>query len=748
MFPRRIPNLHIGPLRLPSRGTRVLRPIHKITTPDLSHKVHRRLASSTVATFHYLCALEEYRTVKPFHINIPAGGIPGGHHTNEVSQPYHNIRVRDIRAEGSQLSLDTNGFEVAVAGGTTGAAVLGALAPEDFERSDANELRSILAPAMEVFLTERLQAETVFTFAFRYRHRSREFPTLARGTDPRISQPVQGVHADFTPDYARTTANFVAGLRNFQDLALCERRWQLISAWRPLHGPLFDWPLAGLDTRSLNYYRDLVASDNVYPHQCASLSSALPGLVNYPNSTAYARNNIYWSLRQNTTISPACFVTPRTSRHVSTAIQILTSLNQPFTVKSGGHTAFEGGSNIGPEGVTIDLVHLNSITLSPDRKSVSLGPGNRWIDVAEHLTPLGLAVVGGRASTVGVSGLILGGGISFFSGQRGWACDNVIEYELVTAKGDIVTANKSHNKDLFWALRGGGGSNFGIVTRFTLEAFEQGDLWASSLIWSGGANQTLIRLLNEMAVDGLAKDKGAHTYFVLTYLPDLGGYVVLTDQFHIEGGREDVPEVFRPMQEAFKGVAEGGLFNNTRRANISSLLREISQPAGMRQTWAVTSVSVAADESLLGDFVPLFEGHVERLQKAAKEVGESVMVPYLIFQPLPINVIEAMQVNGGNTFGLKPSDGPLMLVQLSVTWSSESLDEAVASNCERLISEVDALAEERGAKKGFVYMNYASKNQDVYGSYGEKSHLKLKRMADRWDPKGQLRKLWRGYFKL
>ncbi|KAK3944660.1 hypothetical protein QBC46DRAFT_373959 [Diplogelasinospora grovesii] len=221
--------------------------------------------SSTLATFHYLSPLEEYRTVKPFHINIPAGGIPGRQHTNEVSQPYHNVKVHDIREGKRCFSLDREGFEVAEANEARGAALLNALTPDQYQDSDL--VTSRVAPKMEPFLRERLGAETVITFAFRFRRRDSQFPKLARGTDPNIAQPVQGVHADFTPDYARATANYVARRRNLLDPALQDRRWQLISAWRPLHGPLFDWPLAVLDSTSVDYSRDLIASDNVYPHQ-------------------------------------------------------------------------------------------------------------------------------------------------------------------------------------------------------------------------------------------------------------------------------------------------------------------------------------------------------------------------------------------------------------------------------------------------------------------------------------------------
>lgn len=101
-----------------------------------------------------------------------------------------------------------------------------------------------------------------------------------------------------------------------------------------------------------------------------------------------------------------------------------------FAVKSGGHAAFAGASNI-DNGVTIDLINLNQISLSSDKTQVSVGPGNVWYDVYNHLQPHNVTVIGGRVSAIGVGGLTLGGGMSFFSSQHGWACDNVNSFEVL-----------------------------------------------------------------------------------------------------------------------------------------------------------------------------------------------------------------------------------------------------------------------------------------------------------------------------
>lgn len=466
----------------------------------------------------------------------------------------------------------------------------------------------------------------------------------------------------------------------------------------------------------------------------------------FPNSTAYIAENTYWSNRQSE-ISPACFVTPRSTANVSTIIKSLNELQAPFTVKAGGHTAFTGGSNI-DQGVTIDLLHLTDISVTNNSQTVSVGSGSRWIHVTETLDPLGLAVVGGRVADVGVAGLLLGGGISYFSGFRGWACDNVQNYEVVLSSGEVVNASPNENKDLFWALRGGGGSNFGIVTRFDLDAFPQGDIWSNTVIYPGAMNTTLIPLFTNLTINGLPADPQAHTYFIITYYPELGGYVAAASLYHATPPTANTtPPVFAPLKSA-----PGILSDTVTVENVSTALRAIDQPYGDRQTWWDTSVLVKESE-LLTDIVPLFEEVVSRfLSAAAENPGPngtaSVVSPYLVFQPIPVNILTAMQKNGGNALGLSPSDGPLMLVQFTVIWDDAGLDGLIEGELSKLIAKIEAMAAERGELKGFVYMNYAGSTQEVLKRYGPESFERLKDVAKQYDPEGLLQKYWKGYFQL
>jgi FAD/FMN-containing dehydrogenase len=159
------------------------------------------------------------------------------------------------------------------------------------------------------------------------------------------------------------------------------------------------------------------------------LDILLYGKVSFPGETQYLyQESRYWSQQQETT-NPTCRVAPTLTLDVSLTLYVLKSVGCQFAVKSGGHGAFVGASNING-GVAIDLLNMNSVTVSADQTQASYGAGNRWIDVYSKLETMGLAVIGGRVADIGVGGLTLGGGISFFSGRFGWACDNVNNYEV------------------------------------------------------------------------------------------------------------------------------------------------------------------------------------------------------------------------------------------------------------------------------------------------------------------------------
>lgn len=245
-------------------------------------------------------------------------------------------------------------------------------------------------------------------------------------------------------------------------------------------------------------------------------------------------------------------------------------------MKSGGHGAFVGASNI-EGGLTFDLKKLDTVTLSQDRTSTAVGAGNTWYSVYSQLDPYNVTVIGGRVAAIGVGGLTLGGGISFFSNRHGWACDNVHTYEVVLADGCIHNVSRATHPDLYWALRGGG-NNFGIVTKFYMDTYPQGDLWAGNLAWvytesiEGKLNDAFSNL-NLRSED----DPYAQLIYVHVYAPTLGSWVAIAE---LQYGK---PVVDPPIFENFTSVPEP-VINDLMVQNLSALTVDFnnSNPGGFR----------------------------------------------------------------------------------------------------------------------------------------------------------------------
>jgi FAD/FMN-containing dehydrogenase len=153
-----------------------------------------------------------------------------------------------------------------------------------------------------------------------------------------------------------------------------------------------------------------------------------------------------------------------------------------LSVKGGGHNI--AGTSIAERGMTLDMSLMRSVAVDGDGRLADVGPGCLLGDVDRATQEHGLATVLGFVSETGLAGLTLGGGFGYLTRRFGWAVDNLREVEIVTADGQIRTANRDTNADLFWALRGGGG-NFGVVTRFTFLLHKVGPTITGGLtMWS------------------------------------------------------------------------------------------------------------------------------------------------------------------------------------------------------------------------------------------------------------------------
>ncbi len=176
---------------------------------------------------------------------------------------------------------------------------------------------------------------------------------------------------------------------------------------------------------------------------------------------------------------PALVVRPASARDVATAVGFAREHGLRLSIKGGGHNI--AGTSIAENGLTLDMSRMREVTVDPEARIAHVGPGCLLKDVDQATQEHGLATVLGFVSQVGVAGLTLGGGLGYLARRFGWTVDNLEEVEIVTADGEIHTANREEHPDLFWALRGGGG-NFGVVTRFTFRLHEVGPTVYGGLI--------------------------------------------------------------------------------------------------------------------------------------------------------------------------------------------------------------------------------------------------------------------------
>jgi FAD/FMN-containing dehydrogenase len=209
----------------------------------------------------------------------------------------------------------------------------------------------------------------------------------------------------------------------------------------------------------------------------AALARDLSGPLIRPGESGYTTAKELFDPRFDS-LHPAGIAYCGNPHDVATSLAFVRKYGLPVAARCGGHS-YAGWSST--SGLIVDVTRMAGVTVSGGTATV--GAGTRLIDFYNDLATSGRAVPGGSCPTVGISGLTLGGGIGVVGRAYGLTCDNVTSMQIVTADGQIRTANAQTNSDLFWACRGGGGGNFGVVTSFTFTTHPAGDICLFFLGW-------------------------------------------------------------------------------------------------------------------------------------------------------------------------------------------------------------------------------------------------------------------------
>ncbi|HEY2072192.1 MAG TPA: FAD-binding oxidoreductase [Gaiellaceae bacterium] len=158
---------------------------------------------------------------------------------------------------------------------------------------------------------------------------------------------------------------------------------------------------------------------------------------------------------------PRVILRPAGVADVVRGIGLARTSGLPLAIRSGGHSV-AGFSSV-DDGIVLDLRAMKGIRVDPDAKTVRAQGGVNWGELDHETQAFGLAVTGGRVTTTGIVGFTTGTGSGWLERKFGFAADNVLSADVVTADGELVRASEKENQELLWGLKGGGG-NFGVVT--------------------------------------------------------------------------------------------------------------------------------------------------------------------------------------------------------------------------------------------------------------------------------------------
>ncbi|KAI0113989.1 hypothetical protein GGR51DRAFT_578247 [Nemania sp. FL0031] len=463
--------------------------------------------------------------------------------------------------------------------------------------------------------------------------------------------------------------------------------------------------------------------------------------VMLPGTNEFSTLNTSYFSKAQAELQPMAIFLPRDTEDVVKFIRIIgphaLQGRVKFAVRGAGQQPALGCNNV-HDGITVDLRNLTGIQLKNNDTTVSIGAGERWGDVYSTLQEKGLAVTGSRSSMGGIGGLGLSGGLSFFSTREGFITDNVTNFEVVLASGEVTNANINENTDLFVSLRGGG-NNFAIVTRYDMRTFKQGKFWGGTVFYFANSFPSQVEAYVKELKDPKPTDEthimlGAGYSTVFAKVSD----IVCMNQVYYTKEVENPPVLdpyvnMQPQMDHLRSV---------RMLDLVDAAKEQAKHGSSTSRVSYMNTTIKADVPTL---MAAYETYVNALGPLKSIEG---LTTSLTLQAYPKSLLEKTASAGGNSLGINPLDGPLMSILILSFWKNKEDDDKIRSTFKGVIESVDKDATTRGTAVPYKYMNYAAPFQDPIGSYGEESKAKLQATSKKYDPEGLFQKGVVGGWKL
>lgn len=378
-----------------------------------------------------------------------------------------------------------------------------------------------------------------------------------------------------------------------------------------------------------------------------------------------------------------------------------------ITVRGGGHGV--AGRALVDGGLVIDLRHMNTVTVDPDARTATIAGGATMGNLDRATEPFGLAACGGRVSTTGVGGYLLGGGDGWMARKFGLACDNLVSAEIVTASGEVVRASETENSELFWALHGGGG-NFGVATAFTVRLHDLSTVTAALLFWPHERGEEVVRTYRDF-MEAAPDDVGGAVLYMTgpdeEFVPDVLKGRLCCAILLICPGEEDVGrKALAPM------LSLGHLGEMVVAVPYAELQCMLDDPPGLRNYWSVEYLSSLPDAA------------VAAFCKAA----ESMIVPSATQHPV---------FPQGGAIARGPAEFP-------IPWRHAPWAVHPFGLWESPADDARGIAWARGVRQvmkpwasGDVYLNFIGGDEGadrVIAGWGEENYSRLVKVKRQFDP--------------
>ncbi|MFG2982666.1 FAD-binding oxidoreductase [Streptomyces sp. NPDC048258] len=403
---------------------------------------------------------------------------------------------------------------------------------------------------------------------------------------------------------------------------------------------------------------------------------------------------------------PAVIARCENAEDVVTAVRFARDLDLKVSVRGGGHSV--AGMSLNDGGLVVDLRRMHEVTVHPAARAARIGGGATMSHLDRACEPYALATTGGRASTTGVGGFVLGGGSGWLDRKFGLAVDNLLGVDLVTADGELLQVTAEDHPDLFWGLHGGGG-NFGVATSLTLRLHELPAMSIAFVLYLPERGPEALRTYRDVIEAGPPEASGAAIY--LTGPPEefvpphLVGLLLAGVLLTYAGPEEEMRKLAAPLLTI---PHEAEIVTAIPYADLQCM---IDDPPGMRNYWSAEYLTGVPDE-----FVDVFCARADSM-------------------PVPTGTQHAVWPQGG-AIASAPGDYPVpyrdaaWAVHPFGMWEDPADDERVRQWVK------DVRADVQPWSTGAVYLNFTGDegHDRVVAGLGAENMRRLGELKRRYDP--------------